>query len=95
MQILYLLRTQCKTLLLVVFLKVVHILDGLWLDVNRKNVLVDAIVHALQHLVVLSILAVYGEVLLDAADAFKTHVLGNLNGVGSQFNSLISCSFST
>ena len=46
-QVFNLLRTQGQTFLLIVFLQVVYILDGLRLDVNRKDVLVEAIIHTL------------------------------------------------
>ena len=81
-QVLDLLRAEGETFLLVVLFQIIHILDGLRLDVDRKNVLVQTVVHALQHLVVLGILAAGGEIFLDAADALKAHVLGDLYGVG-------------
>ena len=81
MQILNLLRTQGQTLLLVIFLQVVHILDGLWLDVDGEDVLVQSVVHALQHLVVLGILGSDGVVLFNTQNAAESHVLSNLNGI--------------
>ncbi|MFS6559573.1 hypothetical protein VPJ68_29670, partial [Parabacteroides distasonis] len=64
-----------KTLLLVVFLKVLNVLDWLGLDVDGENVLVQPFVHALQHGVVLGVLAAHWEIFLDAYNAFDAHVL--------------------
>ena len=82
MQVFYLLGTEGQTFLLVVFLQVLNVLDGFRLDVDGEDALVQTVVHTLQHLVVLGVLAVNGKVLLDTADAFQTHVLGNLHGIG-------------
>ena len=81
-QVFDLLRAQGQAFLLVVFLQIFHMLDGLRLDVDREDVLVEAVVHALQHGVVVGILVGYGEILLDAADALEAHVLGDLYGIG-------------
>ena len=81
MQVFYLLGRKSEALLLVVFLQIVHVLDGLRLDVDRKDVLVKTIVHALQHLVVFSILVRNGKIFLNTADALEAHVLGNFHGV--------------
>ena len=81
-QVFDLLRAQGQTFLLVVFLQIVHVLDGLRLDVDGEDALVEAVVHALQHRVVVGILAGYGEIFLDAADALEAHVLGDFYGVG-------------
>ena len=83
MQICYLLLRESQTLLLVVFLKVLHVLDGLWLDIYRKDILVQPLIHTLQHRVILSILAVNGEILLYARDALDGHVLGYLHRIGT------------
>ena len=80
-QILDFLWAQSQTFLLVIFLQIVHILDRLGFDVDGKNVLVQSSVHTLQHLVVLSILRVYGEVLLYTRNAAEAHILCNLNGI--------------
>ncbi len=80
-QIFNLLGTEGQTFLLVIFLQIVHILDGLGFDINCKDVLIQASVHALQHLVVFSILAVNGEVLLNTTDALEAHVLCYLNSI--------------
>ena len=82
MQVFYFLRAQGQSFLLVVFLQIFHMLDGLRLDVDRKDALVEAAVHTLQHRVVVGILAGYGEIFLDAADALEAHILGNLYGIG-------------
>ena len=56
MQVFNLLRTKSKTFLLVVFFQIVYVLDRLWLDVHREDVLVQTVVHTLQHGVVVGIL---------------------------------------
>ena len=83
MQVLNLLGREGKTFLLVVFLQVLNAFDRLWLNVYGEDILIQSGVHALQHLVVLGILAVYREVFLDALDTFQSHVLGNLHSVGT------------
>ena len=79
----YLFRTQRKAFLLVVFLDVLHMLDGLGLMIDSEDGLVQAVVHALQHAVVRGILALHGEVLLNTRNAGETHVLRDLNGIGA------------
>ena len=81
-QIFNLLGRQCQTLLLVVFLQVINEFDRLWLNVNRENVLIQTIVHTLQHGVVLGILRVNGEIFLNALNALQSHVLGNFYSIG-------------
>ena len=80
-QVLHLLGRECQSLLLVILLKIFDVLDGLGLDIHGEDVLVQSVVHALQHLVVLSILAANREILLDALNAFQSHVLGDFHGV--------------
>ena len=80
-EISHLVLAESKTFLLVVLLEVIHVLDGFRLVVDGEHLLVDAVVHTLQHRVVVGILAVYGEVLLNTRNAVKTHVLSNLNGI--------------
>ena len=90
-QVFNLLGREGQTLLLVVLFQIVHILDGLRLDIDRKDVLIQTMIGALQHGVVgilwhlivscqLSI--VNWKVFLDTADALEAHVLGNLDGIG-------------
>ena len=81
MQIFNLLRAQSQTFLLVIFLQIIHILDGLWLDINREDFLIQSFIHALQHLIVLSILAGSGEILFYTQNAAESHVLSYLNGI--------------
>ena len=81
-QVGYLLGRQRQAFLLVVFLQIVHVLDGLRLYVDGEDVLCQTVVHALQHGVVLGFLCGYGEVFLNTLDAAQAHVLGNLDGVG-------------
>ena len=81
MEVGYLLGAQCQSLLLIVLLDVLHMLDRLRLVVDGEDGLVQSIVHALQHAVVLSCLAGYGEELLYTRNAAETHVLRDLNGI--------------
>ncbi len=81
-QVFYLLGREGQSLLLVIFLQVLHMLDGLRLYVHGEDALVQPVVLALQHLVERGLLAFGGEVLLNAADALHAHVLRNLYGVG-------------
>ena len=53
------------------------------MQVDGENVLVQTVVHALEHLVVFSIFRADGEVFLNTQNAVKTHVLCNLNGIGA------------
>ena len=46
-QIFYLLRTERQPLLFVVFLQIVHILNGFRLDVDGEDILVQAVIHTL------------------------------------------------
>ena len=80
-QVFYLLGRKGESLLFVVFLKVLHILDGFGLDVNREDVLVKTVVHALQHRVVLGILRCYREVFLDTRNTAEVHVLRDFYGI--------------
>ena len=80
-QILYFLGRQRQTFLLVVFLKVVNVLDRLRLVVDGEDILVESVVHSLQHWVVVGIFAAYGEVFLYTRNAVQIHVLCNLNGI--------------
>ena len=67
----------------VVFLKVFDAHDGCGFDVYAEDVLVQPVVHALEHGVVLSLTAADGEILLDACNAFQSHVLGDFHGIGA------------
>ena len=80
-QILYLLGRKRESLLLVVFLKILHVLYRFRLVVHGEYVLVESVVHALQHRVVLSVLALDREELFYTRNAVKIHVLCNLYGI--------------
>ncbi len=56
MEILNLLRGEGKSFLLVILFQIVHILNRLWLDIDREDILVQSVVHTLQHGVVLCVL---------------------------------------
>ena len=80
-QVFYLLGGEGQPLFFVVFLDVLHMPDRLWSVVYGEDILVQTVVHALQHRVVLGILRTYGKVFLNTRNAAKTHILGNLNGI--------------
>ena len=82
-QILYFLSRESQTFLLVVGFEVADILYGCRLDVDVEDVLVQAVIHTLQHGVVVGILRAHGEVLFDARDAPDVHVLGYFHGIGT------------
>ena len=77
----YLLRTQREALFLVVLLDIVHVFDGLRLVIDGEDRLVEAVVHTLEHAVVLGVLVGDGEELLYTRNAAETHVLRDLNGI--------------
>ena len=54
-QVLYLFRRECQTFLFVIFLQIVHILDRLRLDIDGEDILIQSVVHALKHGVMLGI----------------------------------------
>ena len=72
---------ESKTFFLVVLFEVIYILDRFWLVVDGEHILSDTVVHALEHRIVLCILAINREILLNTRNAVKTHVLSNLNGI--------------
>ena len=85
-----LLWAKSQTFLLIILLQIIHILNGLGLDVNSKNVLVQAIIHTLQHLVVLGILRVDSKVLLYTRNAAEAHILCNLNGIFAAWTNIVA-----
>ncbi len=70
-----------KPLLLVIAVEVVNVHDGRGLYVHGEYALVEPVVHALQHRVMLGVGVLYGEILLYTRNAAKPHVLGNLHGI--------------
>ena len=80
-QIFDFLGRQSQTLLLVILLQVLNMQNGRRLDVHREDVLIQALIHTLQHRVVLSILAVNGKILLDALHTLNRHVLRDFYSV--------------
>ena len=70
-----------QSFLLVVGFQVVDIADGFGLYVDREHVLVEPVVHALQHRVVVGIGRCHGEELFNTRNAAEAHVLCNLNGI--------------
>ena len=47
MEVLYLLRREGESFLLVILFQIVHILDGLRLDIDGENLLIQSVVHTL------------------------------------------------
>ena len=82
-QVLNLFGRESKTLLFVIFLQILDVQDRCRLDVHREDVLIQALVHALQHGVVLSILAIYREIFLNALHTLDSHVLCDFHSVGA------------
>ena len=76
-QILHFLGRQCQSLLLVVGFEVFHVPDGLRTVLHREYLLVEPVVHALQHWVVVGLFRAHGEVFLYTRNAVKTHVLSD------------------
>ena len=81
MEISHFVLAEGKTLFLVVLFEVIDVLDRFWLVIHGEHILSDTVVHTLEHRVVLSVFAIYREVLLDTRNAVKTHVLSYLNGI--------------
>ena len=78
-----LLGREGEALLLVELLEVVHALDGLGVVVDGEDLLVQTVIHALEHRVVVGLGRIYGEILLYAADSLQGHVLRDLYRVGA------------
>ena len=80
-QVRHLLGREGQSLLLIVLLQILHMLNRLRLTVHSEQILVQSLVHTLQHRVVRGLLGAYWEVFLDTRDASQIHVLGNLYGI--------------
>ena len=78
-----LLIAEGQTLLGIVGGNVVDMLQRLGLPVDGEHLLVEVMVHGLEHGVVRGVLRLHFEKLLDTDNAFDTHVLGDLNGIGA------------
>ena len=78
-----LLSAQRQSLLLVVLLEVLDIYNGIGLLVDGENVLVEAVIKAAQHRIVLRIGTLHREILLNTGNALEAHVLCNLYGIGT------------
>ena len=82
MQIVYLLRRECQSLLLIIGLQILHILDRLRLYVDCEDILMESFIHTLQHGIVVGILTVRRKKFLDTTDALQPHILGDFHGIG-------------
>ena len=83
MQILDFCRRESQAFGFIVSLEVVDKLNGGRLEVDGENLLVQTLIHALQHGVVLCSGISHGKILLDARNAVQVHVLRNFNGIGA------------
>ena len=81
MQIVDFLWRERETFSLVILFQVLDVSDRLRLYVDGEDVLVEAVVHTLQHGVVRSVGRSHGEVLLYTRNAIEAHVLCDLNGI--------------
>ena len=82
-QVIHLFPTQGQAFLLIILFQIIYENDRLRLDVHREDILVQPLVHALKHGVIISVLILYWEILLDTYDAFQSHVLGDFYGIGT------------
>ncbi len=85
-QVGYLFGGECQSFLLVVCLQVVNVLYGCRGDVHVEYLLVQTVVHTLQHGVVLGVFAADGEIFLYAHDALYGHVLRYFHRVGAPWS---------
>ena len=81
MEVTNLFGTERQTFLLIVGFKIFYILNGRGLVMNGEDVLVETVIEALKHRVVVGILACHGEILLYTRNAAETHILSNLYGI--------------
>ena len=81
LEVFYFFLGEGEAFLLVVFLQVLDFPDGLCLESGSEDGLRESVVHALEHLVVLGRPGGYGKIFFDAADAGKSHVLGDFHGI--------------
>ena len=77
LQVVHFFFRKSQTFFFVVHFEIFDIDDRLRLTVCCEYVLVESFVHALEHRVVVCVFVLNREVLLDAADAFEPHVLGD------------------
>ena len=83
LQIGHLIFAQRQTLLLVVGSNIIDINDRIGLLTDRVNVLIDGTIQTTQHRIVRGILAFDNFELLDTCNTLDTHILGNLDGIGT------------
>ena len=74
---------QSQTFLCIICDNIIDIDDGIGLFIDFKYLLVDTIVHALQHGIMLGISIGDREIFLYAGNTFKPHVLRNFHGIGT------------
>ena len=83
MKVSNLILRESKTLFFIIFLNVIDMLYWFRFMVNGENALVQSVIHALKHRVIISILGADGEIFLYTAYALHAHVLGNFHGIGT------------
>ena len=81
LQVVHLLAAQCQTFLFIISLQVFNVDNRFRLAVGGKHLLVQTLIHALQHGVELCVLVGHREVLLDTQNAVEAHILSNLHGI--------------
>ena len=83
MQVFYFFGRESKAFLLVVFFEVFDVDDGFGLTLDGEDVLVQAMIEALKHGVVVGIFAADSPVFFDTANAVDGHILCDFHSVGA------------
>ena len=81
MQVFDFLWRKSQSFLFVIFFQILYIHDGSRLDINRKNILVQTLIHTLQHRIVPGMFIFHWEILFYTRNTAEAHVLSNLNGI--------------
>ncbi|CCY15508.1 unknown [Prevotella sp. CAG:755] len=74
-------RRERKPLLFVIRLQIVDMANRGRLNVHRENLLIQTVIHPLQHGIVVGVRARHGKVFLNTADTAEVHVLRDFNGI--------------
>ena len=86
LQIVHFLFRECQAFLFVVFFEVVDIYNGLGLDVYGEYILVEPMIHALQHRVMVCVFIFHRKIFFDTAYAAESHILRDLYSVGTPWS---------